>query len=241
MNNFIKISGTAKEFPLKGILQRNGDYYYLSVDSRIFVPFLSLIDKDNVVHPKEVTDDDKDVGAHITVIKAEEGENLEVEEIGDTFEFFIDGFKAVNPEGWKGVEQVYFISVNSKELESLRKKYDLPAKVDGHDFHITVGVEKEANNWYQKIKTASNSFIDQIQLGSCTENTLVIYINGKRFSYSNIPGQQIYYEIKRWKNWKNKMEAGKKVSILLRNIDKNLQKTENTDLNKNKENSLSLF
>jgi hypothetical protein len=37
------------------------------------------------------------------------------------------------------------------------------------------------------------------------------------------------------------MEAGKKVSILLRNIDKNLQKPANTDLNKNKENSLSLF
>jgi len=101
-----------------------------------------MIPSESVVSPRDVTDKSKDVGAHISVMKKEETTDLTIKEIGDQFEFFVDGFHCVKPDGWDGVERVYFLTVKSPDLEILRKKYKLTNKIDGHEFHITVGVER---------------------------------------------------------------------------------------------------
>ena len=140
--NWYKTAAKPKPVPLSGTLKSNGGYIYLSVDSRIFAPFVNMIGKDEVISPKAVTDKDKDVGAHISVMKKKETEGLTIDEIGESFEFFVEGLHTVEPDGWEEVKNVYFITVDAPQLEKLRKKYGLPSKIEGHEFHITVAVEK---------------------------------------------------------------------------------------------------
>jgi hypothetical protein len=141
--NWYKLCAKPKEVPLYGKLQANGDYIYLDIDTRIIVPFINMIDSDDVLHPKSVTERSKDVGAHISVMKGHEVDGRKIKELGDEFEFFVTGVHSTKPDGWEEVKKVYFITVSSPELEGLRRKYKLPAKIDGHEFHITVGVEKQ--------------------------------------------------------------------------------------------------
>jgi len=140
--NWYKLSAKPKDSPLVGKLQSNDGYIYLKIDDNIFSSFLNMIPFDKVISPKEVTEKSKDVGAHISVMKKKETEDLVIEEIGNNFEFFVDGFQCVEPDGWDEVKKVYFLTVLSPDLENLRKKYKLNKKIDGHNFHITVGVEK---------------------------------------------------------------------------------------------------
>ena len=108
-----------------------------------------MLDNDKVVSPKEVMEKKKDVGAHISVIKNDEGKKLKedgikIKELNKEFSFTLKGLESVNPEGWDAVKKVYFIVVESPELEKLRKKYKLSPKIEkNHNFHITVGVIKE--------------------------------------------------------------------------------------------------
>lgn len=133
------ISSKPSNVKLKGILKKNGDYYYLSVDDN-FSSFYSVLENDDIVNPEDIQDEDKKVGSHISVIRSEEGEGLDIEELGEEFSFHIKGFERVEPDGWEEVKEVFFLTVESKELEDLRKKYDLSPKIKDHEFHITVGV-----------------------------------------------------------------------------------------------------
>ena len=66
----------------------------------------------------------------------------EIKEVGKEFKFKLGELKTTDPEGWDAMDAVYFVDVVSEELKKLRKKYDLPEKLNGHEFHITVAVEK---------------------------------------------------------------------------------------------------
>jgi hypothetical protein len=68
-------------------------------------------------------------------------------------------------------------------------------------------------NWYK-----SASLIDSVQVVSATG--LVIFINGRKYEYSGIPGTYWDGEIRRWKTWKNKRAAGEKLAALIRNLDR---------------------
>lgn len=222
--SWYKMAAKPKPVPLKGVLRNNGGYVYLDVDSRLFAPFIKMIDDEAVVHPKEVTPSSKDVGAHITVMKKDETKSLApsddlefltLEEVGEEFEFFIEGLQSVKPDGWEGIKKVYFLNVSSPELEKLRKKYDLTPKIKDHDFHITVGIEKTAQT-----QTTSNGLIDKVTVTMSSGDRLVLLINGMRYEYAGIPGSYWNGEISRWKTWKNKRAAGEKLSVLIRNIDR---------------------
>lgn len=80
-------------------------------------------------------------------------------------------------------------------------------------------------NWY---KTAS--LVDIVQTSVCTDNSLVLLINGKRYEYVNIPGRRIMGEIDRLKKWRNKLRAGQRLSAILKNIEKNLLKEKPNEL-----------
>lgn len=140
--NWYKQSAKPKDVALTGTLRSNNGYIYLEVDSRLFAPFVNMIPVDSVTSPKDVTEPGKDVGAHISVMKKDETDGKTIKELGKEFEFFIDGLHSVKPDGWDEVKKVYFLTVKSPELEKLRKRYGLTKKIKGHEFHITVGVEK---------------------------------------------------------------------------------------------------
>jgi hypothetical protein len=139
--SWYKVASNPKPVPLFGTLCDNNGYIYLKIDNRIIVPFLSLISDGSVKSPKEVTEKSKDVGAHITIMKKDESEGKDIKEIGEEFEFYLTGLESVKPDGWEEVKKVYFLTVDSEQIEKLRTKYKLPPKIKGHNFHITVGVE----------------------------------------------------------------------------------------------------
>ena len=76
-------------------------------------------------------------------------------------------------------------------------------------------------NWYKMA-----SLIDVVQVGSFTGDSMQIYINGRKYQYINVPANFLNDQISAWKRWKNKMAAGKKMSALLKNLEKNLVKKE---------------
>ena len=133
---------TPKEVSLFGELkQTKNGFVYLSIPNKIIDAFLDLIPAEpELLHPKELSDNY--VGAHISVMDNEEVEDVKIKEIGNKYHFTIKAVETVKPEGWEEVKRVFFIAVDSPDLEKLRKKYKLSPKLKGHDFHITVGVEK---------------------------------------------------------------------------------------------------
>ncbi|MBN1915323.1 MAG: hypothetical protein JW769_05490 [Parachlamydiales bacterium] len=78
-------------------------------------------------------------GAHISIIlRGEMQDHIgSVEEIGTIIPFRISQVQSVSPDGMQGVEKVWFLTVNSSELASVRTKNGFSPRIEGHDFHIT--------------------------------------------------------------------------------------------------------
>lgn len=128
----------ASEVWLSGKLKNQDGFIYLDVPNAIITPFRTLLP--DTAHPRETVDSDITyVGAHISVMFPDELENVKIKELGDDFSYRIKGLETVEPEG---KDAVYFVTVDSPELEKLREKYNLSKRIKDHDFHITVGVDK---------------------------------------------------------------------------------------------------
>ena len=134
-----------KEVKLKGILKKTKDnFVYLDISNDIINGFVSMLDYEGVDKPPYNLKSFNNVGTHISVIGTDEYEDNnieEIKEIGEEFNFTFKDIKFTNPDGWDGVKKVYFIRVNAPDIEKMRVKYNLSKKIDGHDFHITIGVE----------------------------------------------------------------------------------------------------
>ena len=81
-------------------------------------------------------------GAHVTAIPEFHG--LRPEDIGKKFSFRIVSADSIRPDGWKGVDQVSFLTLSCPQLEKFRTSYGLSPKIDGHDFHLTFGIHRSA-------------------------------------------------------------------------------------------------
>ncbi len=87
--------------------------------------------------------------AHVSVIRPEELKAIgdKVTEFGHYFSFQIGPLKTVEPMGWKDMSRVWFVSVISPELMTLRKSYGLPAlpQKNGETlpFHCSVAVRRK--------------------------------------------------------------------------------------------------
>lgn len=143
--DFLKIGGRLETVPLFGVLKQASDgYVYVDVSNNFIHGIFPLIKEKDIEKPPYFESKYQRVGAHISVMKSEEVEEIEeIEEIGEEFTFKLGGLKSVEPEGWDDVERVWFIQVESPELEQLRKKYGFSKKLNGHEFHITVAVKKK--------------------------------------------------------------------------------------------------
>ncbi len=136
-----------KEVKLKGVLKKTKDnYVYLNISNDVINGLVSLIDHEEVEKPPYDLKSFNSVGAHISVIGADEYKDNDIEEVGEIgqeFNFTFKNIKSTNPDGWDEMKKVYFVQVDAPELKKLRTKYGLPKLVDGHEFHITIGVEKK--------------------------------------------------------------------------------------------------
>jgi len=143
--NKIKIA-QLKEVELKGILRKTkNNFVYLDIPNNIINGFISMLDYEGVDKPPYNLKSFNNVGAHISVIGTDEykDNNIEeIKEIGKEFNFTFKDMKFTNPKGWDEMKKVYFIRIDAPDLEKIRIKYNLSKKIDGHDFHITIGVEK---------------------------------------------------------------------------------------------------
>ncbi len=89
-----------------------------------------------------------EAGAHVSVMVKGDIEKtgpLAIKELGEKIPFNIVSTHSLKPEGWRGVNEVSFLTVNAPKLESIRKKYGLTPKISGdHDFHITYLIRRES-------------------------------------------------------------------------------------------------
>jgi len=143
--NWYKKAQKLKEVQLKGKLKMTDDgFVYLEINDDLIKGLLPMIDEDDVKKPPYEQKQYNSVGTHVSVMYGDEvnDNDLKIQEVGNEYNFKLGDFKSVNPKGWDEMKKVYFLQIHSEELEKLRKKYDLPAKLNGHEFHITIGVEK---------------------------------------------------------------------------------------------------
>jgi hypothetical protein len=64
------------------------------------------------------------------------------QERGKVFRYNIGKIKTCVPDGWEEFGRVWFVEVNSPELQNLRKSYGL-SSLPKHPFHITIGVRRK--------------------------------------------------------------------------------------------------
>ena len=129
------------EVKLEGELKQTKDgFVYIDVPDEIINGFIKAIPAE-VKKPPYFSKKFNNVGAHISVIGKSDSDGLKISEIGDKIEYTIESLDHCKPDGWDEMKQVYFITVKSPRIEAIRKKYDLPAKDHGHEFHITVAVQ----------------------------------------------------------------------------------------------------
>ena len=88
----------------------------------------------------------KMAGAHVSILSSNEMKmkpGLTIGELGKKFDFRIVDMRSLKPEGWKGVDKVYFLTLRCLEAESMRSGYGFSPEIsEHHDFHLTFGMQK---------------------------------------------------------------------------------------------------
>jgi len=151
--SFIKVAERLKEVKLYGKLtQAKEGFTYLSVSNNIIHGLFSLIREDGAEKPLYFGKKrgEYNNGAHISVMSSGEINNnkLEISEIGEEFPFKVIGIKSVKPKNWEEMERLWFVEVESPEIEKLRQKYKLPKTYEGtkNKLHLTIAVKKANKN-----------------------------------------------------------------------------------------------
>ncbi len=113
-------------------------FVYIDLDDRYIHELIHFIETVGFEEPPYFGEPGL-VGAHISVIYANEPRKGEIEECGKVISFTPLQCKIVHPLNWDGIEKVFLIEVDAPELDLIREKYGLPKNQFG--FHITIGVK----------------------------------------------------------------------------------------------------
>jgi hypothetical protein len=120
------------ELPQCGLLRKDAKgFVYVALDDR----YIHELVPEGFEEPPYFGDGL--VGAHISVMSAEEGCHLELEELGCQVEFCVERCEIVHPPLWAERDLAYLIIVEAPALDLLRERYGLPPKE--YPFHITIG------------------------------------------------------------------------------------------------------
>lgn len=121
---------------------RSNGYVYVDVDDSFVEELSPLLDVSENFEPLETGD--RKLGAHISVFYEDEmikHEIWDLEEAGEWFTFEVKALHYVDLKRSTGPKRCWFITVDSPALQRLRIKYGLKPKLQGYDFHITLGYE----------------------------------------------------------------------------------------------------
>lgn len=137
-------------YSLSGRLYASGDWILLSVPNAVVRGLFDALDEPGVELPPG--HGNKLFNAHISVMRPEEVAQLggidKITERGHMFRYQVGALKTVTPMGWKAYSKVWFLSINSPELQALRKSYGLsglPMRGDTElPFHATVAVRRKS-------------------------------------------------------------------------------------------------
>lgn len=127
------------QYPCWGILRENAEgFVYVDVDDNYIHELIHFIEGNGYEEPPYFGRSDL-VGAHITVVHANEGRPGKIAEEGQVIHFTPLECRIIQPPNWEAIENVYLIEVVAPELDAIRAKYGLPKFEFG--YHITVGVK----------------------------------------------------------------------------------------------------
>jgi len=120
----LRFFGTLKQRKDKSVYLKIDDYFVNLISSKI----PSYLEKSN--------------DFNIPIIFNEEYKKYEVLPIlenGEKFQYKVKDLYSVNVQTESGFEKVWFLEIESKDLEEFRYKYHLFAKINGHNFSIKLG------------------------------------------------------------------------------------------------------
>lgn len=144
---FVSAGSEKQKAALHGKLKQTKDgFTYVNVSNDVINGLYRLVDDPRKEQPPYRSAEYNSVGAHITVIGSSEVEAFDlwnINEIGKEYSFYAKDFVSFVPD-WDEVDKVWALQVESKDLEALRRKYGLPPRYKGHDFHITIAIRKKA-------------------------------------------------------------------------------------------------
>lgn len=130
-----------RQLPNWGILRNSEGFVYVELEDEFIHKLVEFIRQDGFEEPPYFGKSNL-VGAHATVIYPDEMVQYDIDEIQETGQiifFEAKDCRIVKPPRWKEIEEVYFIVVDSPELDKMREQYGLPKRE--YEFHITIGVK----------------------------------------------------------------------------------------------------
>jgi len=123
-----------ENIPMEGILRKDGSFFYVTVPKEFGEAVYKAIEEEGMQRPEDTP--------HISVFLKDETEGKSISEVGQKFQFEVDGIESCNPDDWDEMEKVWFVKCKSPQLEGLRKKHGLTPLIHGnHNFHITIAVK----------------------------------------------------------------------------------------------------
>jgi hypothetical protein len=122
-------------------IKANG-FVYLNVSNEYIEQLTPLLPINGEFRPLPTRP--KMMGAHISVLHENEmiaNGIWEPTEVGSWFNFEIKALRYIDRHTRQGKERLWILAVDSPALQCLRLRYGLNPKLQGHDFHITLGHE----------------------------------------------------------------------------------------------------
>lgn len=139
-----KILATAAKVDAVGQLKLKGNgFVYLDVNNEFIDEVCDQLPLQGNLSP--VSTKPKEMGAHISVIYEDEMIGHEIwnlEEAGEWFTFEVKELRYVDRKTPNGEKRLWMLAADSPALQRLRTSYGLKPKLQGHDFHITIGNEQ---------------------------------------------------------------------------------------------------
>ena len=123
--------------------QSEDSFVYVNVPDDFINSMFFLVNDPDATKPPYFDKGVNFIGARISVIGTEEikKNNIQFKEMGKQIRYSIKGLFHVNPKDWREMSRVWFVEVESQDLEDLRRSYGLCNKLNGHSFHITIATK----------------------------------------------------------------------------------------------------
>lgn len=144
-------------------LKSNG-FVYVDVDDAYIEQIWQMLPLQGEFAP--VSTGGKKTGAHISVIYEDEMIGKEIwnlAEAGEQFTFEVKELRYVE----KGKVRLWMLAVDAPALQRLRMHYGLKPKLQGHDFHITLGKESVEPSCEPEMDLEESRFMPLYELEEC--------------------------------------------------------------------------